>query len=456
MAGIGLLLRKLTDKNTFLGFIGAHLYAGVLSGGAWVLAIALLVAIYFFIAQPLGHPLSGIQFLVAVTYLVSSSLIISGFFQYCLTRYIADLIFQKRENKIVAAFFTAILVMMIISLILGFGFVLLFLPEEALSIKVIMLSCFVLMNMIWLFSNTLSGLKNYHFILFSFMSAYIIIVILAYFLSHWQLSGFLLAFYLGQVVLVLAFFVFILQSYPLKRLINLELFHFMKLNPALIWGGVFFYLSVWVDKYCFWFNKETSSAVLGGLRGSAIYDMPIFIAFILMVPGMAMFFYEMEANFSRYYDYYYDAIREGATLWEIDKKHHELVVMARNCLLNTMKVQVTVAGIGLLFAADMLRVLKLSPIYVFILRIDIVAVSLLTLLLGQLNILYYLNKVRDVCVISSIFLGLNLILTLISFRLGPLYFGYGFALSLLLANLVAALILRRAFQQLTYYAFMSI
>lgn len=455
MAGIGFELRKLASNDSFWGFLRAHLYAGIMSSGAWIISIGILTAIYLYITQYLGHTVFSIQFLVAVTYLVSSSLVVSSIFQHSLNRFIADKIFEDKPEIITPNFLAATFILILISMFIGCSFMEGFLSEQSLIIKLLMVSSFIVLNIVWLFSNALAGLKNYRFILFAFLMSYAVIFILAINLYQFQLVGLLLAFYIGHVILLTAFLIFLLTNYPAKRLFHWEIFHFMKNNHPLIFGGLFFYLGIWVDKYCFWINDNTSMPILGSLRASPIYDMPNFIAFILIIPGMAMFFYEVEANFSRYYHYYYDAIREGATLHEINEKHDELVSIARTCLLNTTKVQTVVAIFSILLTPEILRLLGLAPIYTYLLRIDIVAASLLTLFIGQLNLLYYLNRAQTVFYITALFFILNLFFTYLSFYLGPLYYGYGFAIALLCCNTLSIVALIKSFKKMTFYSFMS-
>jgi uncharacterized membrane protein len=455
MAGIGIELRKLTNKASFFSFLGAHLYAGILSSGAWIISISILTLIYFYLRSHLGFTLFNIQFLVAVTYLVSSSLILSGIFQHSLNHYIADRIFDKREYRINPSFWTCILILTLLSAPLGYISSEILLFGQPLIVKLLTASSFVTLNIIWLFSNALAGLKDYRIILFSFLLTYLIIFILAINLFQFQLAGLLFAFYVGHVLLLTVFLIFIVKQYPSRRLFRSDIIDFMKKNSSLVYGGLFFYLGIWIDKYCFWLNPETSMAVLGSLRASSIYDMPNFISFILIVPGIAMFFYEIEVNFARYYERYYDAIREGGTLHEINEKHSELVLMARLSLLNAMKVQVVVALIAILLAPEILRLLNLAPIYVYLLRVNIVSASLLTLFIGQLNLLYYLNMFHRAFYLTLIFFLLNLSLTLLSMHLGPWYLGYGFALSLLCSTTLAMIMLNRSFEKLTYTSFMT-
>lgn len=456
MAGIGIELRELTNNNSVWGLVRAQLYAGVLSSGAWVVSISILMGIYFYIDLYLGHTLFSVQFLVAITYLVSTSLILSGIFQHSLNRYISDRIFENKQELILPNFLAATLILTLICIPIGYISAAFMLADQPLSVKLLMASSFVVLNIIWLFSNALAGLKNYRFILFSFLISYTVIFLLAIHLFQYELAGLLLAFFIGHVILLTAFFVFLLNNYPSKRLLRWEIYDFMKANPSLVYSGLFFYLGIWIDKFCFWLNPNTSMPILGSLHASPIYDMPIFLAFILILPGMAIFFYEIETNFSRYYHHYYDAIREGATLQEINEKHNEVVGMARTCLFNTMKIQGAVAVFSILLAPELLNALGLAQIFVYLLRIVIIATSLLVLLIAQLNLLYYLNMPRKVLHITILFFVLNLVFTLISFYLGPLYYGYGFALALLGANALAIFMLIRSFQELTFYSFMSI
>ncbi|MBA2657877.1 MAG: exopolysaccharide Pel transporter PelG [Tatlockia sp.] len=455
MAGIGIELQKLSTSNSFLGFVRAHLYAGILSSGAWIVSICILIGIYFYLEHKLGHTTFAIQFLVAVTYLIASSLITSGVFQNSLNRFISDQIFESKLRRICPNFLASILILTLITTPLSYFSVDFLLNTQSIGVKLLMTSSFVTLNIIWLFTNALSGLKNYRFLLFSFVASYLIIFILAINLAQFQLFGLLLAFYIGHIILLVSFFIFLLKSYPSNHLFSQDIFRFMKINRSLVYSSLFFYLALWIDKFCFWYYSNTSTATLDRLHSSPIYDMPIFIAFLLILPGMAVFFYEMETNFSRYYDRFYDAIREGGTLKEIKEKHSEIISMARSSLLNTVQIQAAIGAFAILLAPEILVLLHLSPIYVFLLRISIVAASLLIVLIAQMNLFFYLNMPRKVMLMAIIFFLLNFLLTCLSIYLGPLYYGFGFALATLISVTIAMFLLINSFKKLTYYAFMS-
>lgn len=455
MAGIGLELKKLSDQNTLSGMLRANVYAGMLSSGSWLISISVLVSIYFYLKIYKGDTHYAIQFLVTVTYIVSSALITSAIFQQRVNRYIADEIFKKRYDRVGPALFSSSFVLLIIGAVIGYPLANYLLYDQSLFTRLTAGGSFVTLNIIWLFANSLTGLKNYRFIVLSYLVCYALVFILAINLYQYQLQGLLFAFYVSHVLLMLLFMIFTLKTYPSSRFFDWDIFYSFKKYQSLIYGSIFFQLGVWIDKYCFWINPDTSLVTVGHLRASPIYDMPMFIAFLLSIPGITALFYDVEANFSHYYDRYYTTIREGGTLKEILAKQSKLVSCAHNCLNNIIYIQIALGLIAIFFAPELFKSLGLAPIFVYIFRINVVSICLLVLLIAQMNLLYYINKPAIVCYVCLLFFILNLSFTLLTFQLGPLFYGYGFALSLLGANIYAALGMQKSFKTLSYEAFMG-
>ncbi len=75
-------------------------------------------------------------------------------------------------------------------------------------------------------------------------------------------------------------------------------------------------------------------------------------------------------------------------------------------------------------------------------------------LLGLLNVFFYLDKRNRVLLLTALFTVLNLTFTLISIRLGPFYYGYGFALALMMTIAVGMALLDNDLDKLEYETFM--
>jgi uncharacterized membrane protein len=96
----------------------------------------------------------------------------------------------------------------------------------------------------------------------------------------------------------------------------------------------------------------------------------------------------------------------------------------------------------------------ISRLYLPLLYVDVVGAALQVVLLGILNVLFYLDQRRLVLQLTILLPVANVILTAVSLKLGAAWFGYGFALAMLLTVLVGVWMLAKKLEQLEYQTFM--
>ena len=68
-------------------------------------------------------------------------------------------------------------------------------------------------------------------------------------------------------------------------------------SPSLVAVGLLYNLGIWADKFMFWFFPPTSQPIIGALRASLIYDLPVFLSYLSIIPGMAVFLVRIETDF---------------------------------------------------------------------------------------------------------------------------------------------------------------
>ncbi len=289
MAGIGFEIRKLLRKESYTGLLQAYAYAGVISSGPWVLSIIGILVIGLLSATVVVPDVLISQFQVSVTYLMLSSLIFTGAVQLGFTRFIADRLFEKKDDLVLPNFNGVLLLVMVSGGALGLLAVIFLFPEQSDIYRVLMLAGFVIMCGIWVATIFLSGMKLYKEIVQLFALGYAITVASAYVLRPLGMEGLLFGFVLGHFVLFTGMIQMTLRDYPSSRFIGFEFARRGAMFPTLIATGFIYNLGLWADKLLFWFNPDTSQAVIGPLRASVIYDMPIFLAYLAIIPGMAVF-----------------------------------------------------------------------------------------------------------------------------------------------------------------------
>jgi len=393
-----------------------------------------------------------IQFLTLVTYMMAASLILTGGLQLLLTRFIADLFFQKEEAKVLPNLLGAQLITTIAALLVGLA-VWPMLPIPVVT-KIIILGAFVSLCNQWLGAIFLSGMKEYRLILITMLSGYAFMVLLAYLLRDWQLDGLFFAFFAGEALLFFSFLFMIIRRYPGEKLISFDFLSNKKVYYSLFFCGLFYNIGVWADKIIFWYSPSTSIQIIGTLRASPIYDLPIFLAYLSIIPGMAVFLVKMETDFVEEYDRFYTAIRGGSSLEEIYILKDSMIQTARAGLYDIFKIQGITVACLLLWGEQILTFIGIDPNYKTLLFIDVVGVGVQVIFLSILNILFYLDKRSTVLFLAGLFLVINVVLTLLSIAFGPQFYGYGFALATIITSVVGLFWLSKQFEDLEYETFM--
>ncbi|MNE45470.1 hypothetical protein D3C80_1397550 [compost metagenome] len=194
--------------------------------------------------------------------------------------------------------------------------------------------------------------------------------------------------------------------------------------------------------------------MIGPLRASILYDLPIFLAYLAIIPGMAVFLVRIETDFAEWYDRLFRAVREGETLQHISQLKVEMTYSIRQGLLEICKVQGLTVVLLFLFGPRLLAWLGISSYYLPLFYIDLIGVSIQVVFMAILNVFFYLDKraiVRELCLL---FVVLNAGLTWLSLNLGPSFFGYGFTFSLLACVLLGLARLSTALDDLEFDTFM--
>ena len=454
MAGIGFELRKILKRDNLLSLMQAYTFAAVISSGPWVLSIVGILIIGVLSYAIVVPDFLIVQFQVSITYVIAISLIFTGPFQLAFTRFTADRLFEKNSNVILTNFHAVTLSITVVGGIVGVLCVMFVFPNQSVMYRLLLLAAFVIMCNIWIATIFLSGMKQYREIVAMYFFGYALTIGSALILRNFGLEGLMGGFVIGQSALLTGMVVLILRGYPAEKFISFEFFDRKLMYPSLLLIGFLYNLGVWFDKFLFWYTLDTSQAIIGPLRASVIYDLPVFLAYLSIIPGMAIFLLRMETDFVEFYDQFYDAVRNGGSLETIEECRNGMVETIRLGIFEIVKIQ-TIATLLLIVIGEVVLVwLGISTLYLPLLYIDVIAAGLQVVLLGILNVFFYLDKRRIVLALCAGFVLLNAVLTMISIRLGPAFYGYGFALALLIVVLAGFAMMRKKLAVLEYETFM--
>lgn len=455
MAGIGFELRKILRNDSYFGLLQGYAYAGVIASGPWILSIVGVLLLGIFSLAMTADHLPVIQFQVSVTYLIAFSLIVTGLGQLIFTRFIADILFARRQAMVIGALLAMLAVTTLVATLFALPVGILFFKNESENYVILMEVGFVELCNIWILTIMASSIKNYKGLLVSYFIAYASVVGIGVLLRRYDLDGYLLAFDIGQALLLLSLGALVILQYPGSADLSPALFHNRKPFWSLIPIGLIFNLGIWADKIMFWFYPDTSGPIIGPLRASPVYDVPIFLSYLLIVPGLAVFLLRLETDFVEAYDNFYSAIRGGAVYAEIALAKNAMVEAARRGFLDIAKVQGIIILLSIAFAARIMAIFGYSQSYVRIFEFDIIGVSLQLLLMSILNVYFYLDRRGRIFSLVSIFLIGNILFTGLTLWIGPFLYGAGFMFSLLITDITGLGILNYDFAEIEYETFMK-
>ena len=118
MAGIGFSLRRLFGKKGILNLCRAYGYSSIVTIGPTFLGVALLIGVSF-VARIGGmedHERDLLNCLLTYSLLVA--LFVTTWFNMVVTRYVSDMIYDKKEERVMPSFFGTLSIELVICLVL--------------------------------------------------------------------------------------------------------------------------------------------------------------------------------------------------------------------------------------------------------------------------------------------------------------------------------------------------
>ncbi|MDC0535315.1 exopolysaccharide Pel transporter PelG [Francisellaceae bacterium] len=455
MAGIGFVLRKLSQKDNLFGSVQAFFHALIASSGPWlftVLSLGVIIAVgdYFTTHGAVE------QFRSIIIYNFAFSLVISGPIFLVCTRFLADEIHRKDLSYSIGMLYGATLVISIIQLSLSVWFYCIYsnLPTIVAVNAVIN---YMLIVLIWMAAIFLSAMKNYQVTTYAFIGGIIVSVLCSSFMAEsYGVLGMLIGFSIGLALIVSIMGARILIEYPYKPK---KIFTFLKYFPKyweLALAGLFYNLGSWADKFIMWFSPEALAE-----KGQSSffmypnYDSAMFLAYLSIVPALAIFVYQIETDFYQKYVKFYSDSLNNANLDKIFKNQQNLInSFTRNSII-VFILQAAIAAVLILAAPHIFRFIHVNYTQMGIFRYGIIGSTFQIFFLFFTIILAYFDNRKGVLKCYVLFFVLNSTFTVFTLYMGFDYYGMGYAYAAILSFVYAAYLCIRNLNNLPYVSFIT-
>jgi len=452
MAGIGFELRRMIDqRDGFTAKVRAYACAGLISSGPWLMTILTLTLLN--LAGPyLGDTEGYSLFRGLVTYAFAFSLVLTGIVQMAVTRRVADMLYSKQYHRVLPAFVASLAVTGGAHALLGLGFVLWARFDAALAFLAV--SLFTIIGMTWIALIWLSIVRQYDDVLRAYVYGTLVAMVgvLLLFLSPGT-TGILAAYTAGQAFTLLLLLRTIVRGMESEGGRELAIFKSVVRFPALVGVGLFYNAAIWVDKIVFWFVDGTGPHAL--VRYHPLYDTCSFLAYLTVVPALAINLVRLETSFYEKYRAYYGAILAGTPYSVISDRRRRMFDSLKEGIVQLLRIQGAISITVIVFAPIIIDVLKLPPLGVRVFRLTCLGALFHVLLLINILMQMYFDLRRQALATSLVFLLLNGGLAWWSVTRGVETFGVGYATASFFSLLFGFLLLHRSLDRLDYHTFTS-
>lgn len=458
MAGIGFVLKKLANKDDLFGVVRAYTHAALAAAGPWLFTVVALGSITL-LFQDFFADKQLVNFRVVIVYNFSFSLVIAASIYMVITRYLADTIHAHDVTQTPSV--------LIGSLFWLYGLVSIFLLpwylfyfNLSLSAKLASIANLYLISTVWLLAVFLTALKDYHAISKAFFIGMILAVLFSdLFKDPYKDVGMINGFSLGLAYIVFVLIAKILSEYNYKFGNPFDMKPFFHKYWELIWGGVFYNIAIGIDKWIMWYFAPESIGLESKMRQYPGYDSGMFLAYLTVIPSIAMFVFSVETNFFiKYKKFYYD-ILEHAPFYKIRENHKHIITSIHESARNFMIVQGTLTFLVIILAPKLFEWLNISYMQIGIFKLGALGAFFHVLALFGMIILSYFDNRRMIMWQQFLFMVTNAVFTFITidprFGLGFQYYGFGYFLSCLVTFLVTAFYLFGHINRLPYHAFVT-
>ncbi|WP_281684129.1 exopolysaccharide Pel transporter PelG [Thalassobaculum salexigens] len=452
MAGIGFTLRRLTQRDDLIGAVIGYGHSVFISAGPWLLTVLALVAITVILGDAM--PRESLElFRSIIVYNFSVSLVITGPVILVATRYLADRVFEKRVDTAPALMVTAMVLGTAPGLALAVWFYF-FVCTIPIPLALLALANYAVISAIWVAGLFLSALKAYVRVTVSFGLGMTGSVALTYFVgAGFGATGALAAFSGGLALTMLVLMAPVLAEYRYPMTRPGSLLRYFRDYWELALGGLVYNLAIWIDKWVIWATVPDTSVVGGALVTMPLYDGAMFLAYLTIVPALAIFTVAVETRFFEDYQRFYRQIGDHATLEAIQENQRSVERSATDGLRSVMVIQIVISVLVIFFAPAILEAAGGASRQIAMFRFGVLGALFHVMMLFCGILLMYFDARRPSLILNLVFLLANGGFTWATAQLGFPYLGYGYFAATLLCFALGVVLVFNVLRQLPYFTF---
>lgn len=455
MAGIGFELRKLFHKEGLINNIRAYAYSSLTTVGPMILCMVLIIGLQRIMTLNNGSYLDWELYIATVSYCFIFSIVFTSGISIVLTRYIADMLYEKDYAKLMSSYYGALVIIIPVCSIIAAVF--LSGVQADFAYKAASYFFFMFLVIIWIQGVYLSALKDYIRIARSFLIGAVLALAVGYLaMKYLEIStvlGALIGLDVGFLAISLLTGLHFQQKFPkADSSAYFQFLTYLKKYPSLFFAGFFVYSGIYLHNFVYWLSDH--GATIGDqYRVYMFYDVPVFYAFLSVVPTLVTFVVAVETSFYEKFRIYYLNILSGGTIQDISvsKKQMQKTLTREISFLMEIQLLFTVIaiGLGIKFLPKIGFTMEQLDLFIIL----ALAYFLFIMIFVLIHILMYFDDQKGVFWSGLTFFILNIACTIVTMQIG--FDGLGMFVASFITIIIVIARLLYVLRNIDYYTFCS-
>jgi len=459
MAGIGVRLTKIFDKNTITTNLVGFGYSAIITvAPMFVVILAVLIMQYLLGYSDIGYATREL-FSCTILYIFIFALLTASPFNAVLSRYLSDVIYNETYNDILACYYVGLAMNLALSCLLGIPFCL----WEWLVGKVDVLYVFagycgyIAMVLVFYSMLYLSICKDYKKISYFFSIGMLVALVLSlvlYYLVHMETTLTMLISLDVGFALIAGMEHALIKSYFRENSGRYkEVLYYFKKHWQLVLTNFLYSLGLFIHNFVFW-TTEMRMVVVKSFVCMTSYDMATCLAMFTNISATVIFITRVEMHFHERYKAYSEAVISGRGI-DIENAKTRMFSQLSDELMNLVRIQFIVSVVIFLLCIVLLPQFGFGGLVMQIYPCLAAGYFILFIMYAAIIFLYYYNDMRGAVMTTVGFCVTTLLFSIVATHFAPIWFGVGLVIGSFVGWSIAYFRLRKMEQMLDVHIFCS-
>ena len=431
MAGIGFELKKLFTNNSILLRMRANLFSGMVIAGPMIMGAMLLLGLKYLAVNGGASLADQDLIMVIVTYSLLFSLLLVNPLSYVLSRYVADMVYNNLNERIIPSMYGSI------SLLLSIGApawaFFLYKSKLPFEYSIFAFTLFCLAAVVWTQMSYITDIKRYKEIIYGFSFGIIFSLTVGYILQIYGypvIPSLLASSCIGYGVIMVTYTFVLHRHFPEGRGISLKFLEWIAKFPHLLPIGIFITFGLFAHLMLMWYSP-IGAQVYVLFYHAPPHDIPALFGFFTTLVSTVNFVTALEVNFYPKYKLYFKLLNESGALSDIEKAKEEMLTVLKQELLYLAMRQIFVTTISIIFISEVLNLLGVGFTSTMIGLFRVLCIGYAFYAIANTMFLYLLYFAADGQALypaATLFI-INIIGTYIVRRLPQNFYGFNFIMA---------------------------